>query len=71
MLKTVLLRIVCLLLSLPVVTAVEAYTVRGKVAVADGEPLIGASIRLLAARDSARINSAIANNIGAFAIPNV
>ena len=71
MLKTVLLRIVCLLLSLPVVTAVEAYTVRGKVADADGEPLIGASIRLLAARDSARINTAIANNNGAFAIPNV
>lgn len=48
-----------------------AFNIRGTVVDADGEPLIGASLRLLSQRDSTRLKTAIADNAGRFTITGV
>lgn len=48
-----------------------AYNVRGTVVDGDGEPLIGASLRLLTARDSIRIKTAISDNNGHYSLTGI
>lgn len=48
-----------------------AYTVRGFVADTAGEPLPGASVRLLSTRDSAAVKGAVADTDGAFSISGI
>ncbi len=48
-----------------------AYNIRGTVTDASGEPLIGASLRLLNARDSVKVKTTIANENGRFTLPDI
>ncbi len=51
--------------------ATMAYNIKGTAVDDDGEPLIGASVRLLRARDSVAIKTAVADNAGGFTLRDV
>lgn len=48
-----------------------AYTLRGTVTDTEGEPLPGASLRLLASRDSTIVKAAVAESTGAFKLDGI
>ena len=52
-------------------TALFAYNIKGYVSDTEGEPLPGASLRLLTVRDSARVKTAIADNNGRFNLTGI
>ncbi len=64
-------KIVLLLLCLVACVYAEAYTVKGLVKDTAGEPLISASVRLLAARDSTAVKGAVCDSEGRFIIKDV
>lgn len=53
------------------VTLALAYNIRGSVTDPAGEPLVGASLRLLNARDSVKVKTTIANENGRFTLPDI
>ena len=66
-------RITLIILSIVLcAVAVAAYTVRGRVTESStAEPLISASVRLLAARDSVAVKGAVTNASGDFSLPDI
>ena len=56
---------------LAVAEAAWAYSIRGKVADSTGEPLISASVRLLARSDSAVVKGVVSDVNGDFSFPNI
>ena len=72
MLPTQKLRHLLTALLLAVAATAAAYTVSGTVTDSDGEPLIGASARLFAPRDTTRVlKTAVADENGRFTFNNV
>ena len=59
-----------ILLSL-VIPCMQAYNVSGKICDAQGEPLISASVRLLAAKDSTVVKGVVSDANGRFSFPNI
>ena len=65
-------RLIITLLIMCTATTALAYTVSGTVADAEGEPMVGASVRLLrAAKDSTVVKAAVADANGRFALTGV
>lgn len=64
-------RFVAVLLFAGVFATAAAYIVTGSVVDADGDPVVGASVRLLAPRDSAVVRTAVADTAGRFVLRNV
>lgn len=64
-------RLFITVLSLVSVAVVSAYTVTGVVADKSGEPLISASVRLLAPKDSVAVKGVVSDSDGKFSLPNI
>lgn len=63
--------LILLFMLLAVAEAAWAYSIRGKVADSTGEPLISASVRLLARSDSAVVKGVVSDVNGDFSFPNI
>jgi hypothetical protein len=64
-------RIVAASTMLCVLITAWAYNITGSVADEQGDPLIGASVRLLTVKDSTQVKAAVANNAGQFSLNGV
>lgn len=64
-------RFIIAVLSLVSVTSAIAYTITGKISDTNGESLVSASIRLLAAKDSTVVKGVVSDVDGNFSIPNI